>query len=1716
MADYKAYLDDLKENADYWKKKYGYKEYSRFKKYASAKYTHTGIEGADVTPSMRYIDDLTNNKDYWVTKYGEKQYDSFLDKSYKTYTTEYKQAYDTLSKVNTGIRAETLDRYGIQYNYSDDYEDRIRKYAGVAPASFNMSPYTQGLNNLPESWSDEEADTILGYWQKTQQERAQMERQAGARESYAQRPQAPQSPQMTQQDILTEGIKKGLTSNVLDINSEIQAMRPKDPIAERQKGARQAYTERQQQDKINSYYNLTQSPDFQEYATKGAALENPSWAQGEGGGSFNAFGWQPFAQKTPNKVKFYLDNSKAGGPQAYEYLTEEELGIYNYLLAKNGEEKADEFLGDMALTLSARKMDAMTAQAAEDAENSPILASIGSVAIAPAQGLGYLKAAGTALTGGEVDPNDPLFIPARSQQAIRGKVSEKIEGDDPTFLGQAGAFLYNTGISIADFLTTAGITGGAKTASLAIMASGSATNTTLDAYDRGASQEDALALGLLAGSAEAIFERFSLDNFLKMTKGGVKGAVFKNILKQSGIEASEEAATEIANILSDAVIMGDMSNYSIAVSEYMAQGMSKKEAEKQASIDLVKGVGLAALGGAISGGAVGSGGNIIGNIRNTSLMKDINATLAKDVTPGVRNYLENLKNNLETQNVQTTPDGQLEVPEIPDVQDTVAPQAQPQDIEPQQARTAIEPTQEALPSTPDIKTPQQGAQNATEGVTQTKAVQRGASGTAKTNSGDTKVRKTAESLLKAYEGTQYGDLIAEDIETGKANYTPESPVPVLQKAIEDVKSGNLTVDNYSSPVDDSGNVRRYNKNDMLKMLALIDDAAQRKDVKTEEILTAALYEAGTEAGRTVQSLSLIYKASPKAHLTSIERDITRFNAQQKAKDHSWKDVSLTKEETNAILNAPTYEQRKTVYAEAVKRINESLPSTLWNKIDQWRKTSMLLNPRTQIRNPLGNAVLMAANAAARKVEAGLQKVFLKPENRTVSGNIKPEYKALAKGDFDVVKDAYQSSGRWDIDAKLGQGHLSAFKNQGLGKIINKLTDVTGIALEWGDVIFGRHHYETALASYMQARNLKKITPAARAFAMKRALEATFRADSKAANAILRFVKTGGVVGKAAGVVMPFVKTPINIAKESFAYSPLGMGKSLLVDTYRVAKGKLDATQYIRNISKGIVGTAISALGFMLAKGLLIDGVELVGGWPEDEKEREALKAQGFQPFSLKINDTYFPLSWMQPISVPLFMGVTIADATETDEGLTWSSTADIAKVLFDSVAEISPLSGVQDAFTYKADIGEVAIGVGTSLASQMIPAVGKQASKVLDPKIYEMFKGDPLTQTKNQAVKGIPGLDALLETIGVDTDIAQKINIWGEPVKQSDNILERAALNFLSPATPITSKSDATTDEIMRLYKATKNGDVFPTFYDKRTIDTAAVRKITGESLKLSAKELQEMKEGIGRSSKAAVEKYLKSEQYQDDSDTERVKTISNIYSDVVALYEEAKARGLKLSAALPKVKQQSESHFKGDAEFPIPDAVMLMGKYDYGVNNAGADALFDLYKETGKKSYLLDKFDKTEKKDVIDAVLDVVKTKPYQSQTEATQQKIIDDIIRDFDSVLNPPDPMAKYKEPQKEVADTKEYYTFAQPGWKEYGDKDKVVTRLKTLNVYPKQTDSFNDKRLLQGAYTLTDADKQLLAEMTYKALLPSLNSITAEDAQKIINNAYTAFKNEIVRRQ
>lgn len=400
--------------------------------------------------------------------------------------------------------------------------------------------------------------------------------------------------------------------------------------------------------RLDQYDKLRSNADFEEYAAKGEALENPDnqwqavWTKNRVQNPVT------YARAQADKAENWMDRAvgaafnygQSDSPgdiqKLASYMTDDEVSMYNYLLAKdreNGTGESSKYLSTLISNLQARQSERYVQGAQKWSTQSgtnATLSSVNSVLRSPANGLAYVEAVADKAREKNVNQNSAVAAQARANIGIRGSVAGKIQNDvsgatGNPFLGDAASFLYQTGLSIADSAYNAAITGGNAGMSAVLMSGSAATSAMNDALEQGANERQALAIGGAAGIFESLFEYVSLDKLVKMSSPAARGSAVMNLLKrmgieapgevvtavlnvleQMGIEASEEAATEIANIAFDYALMGDASQY---------RSMSPAQIAGQ--------IALAALGGGLSGGVMGGGAQLVSSMRARAIGSDI-------------------------------------------------------------------------------------------------------------------------------------------------------------------------------------------------------------------------------------------------------------------------------------------------------------------------------------------------------------------------------------------------------------------------------------------------------------------------------------------------------------------------------------------------------------------------------------------------------------------------------------------------------------------------------------------------------------------------------------------------------------------------------------------------------------------------------------------------------------------------------------------------------------------------------------------------------------------------------------------------------------------------------------------------------------------------------------------------------------------------------------
>lgn len=519
----------------------------------------------------------------------------------------------------------------------------------------------------------------------------------------------------------------------------------------------------------------------------------------------------------------------------------------------------------------AEKAAETTRTSTEYANEHPVLGSIASVGArlggAVPDAIKYISTDFDKKYNGGDGYINPEETGTAISDAMRAKVSENINND-------FGSFLYNTGMSMADFTSLLPLNAvpGGQALSLGIMGTSAGVGAANEVINNGGTIDNAVKTGIASGIAETLFEKVSLEQLSAFKASGKSTfrAAVGNVLKGAFTEGSEEAFTDLANRLTDDAINKDLSSYNLSKKNYMEQGMNEVEAENAASWDFWKNVGLDFAGGAISGGVLNlatAGINLAGAKIDMAQNKESNAQIGKavmadenfdldllirqglatDKNDRAYNYAEKMKKLVETDNEGKISAGDVgnlmylinrEIAQNPELVNKIA-QVKKQNTQ-EQGNKTVDVQSEQNPT--QQNTVQNGQQNAEQASTVKKA--------------DT------EDIGKMYGAYAFGKnhpngIIATDTSTGKV-------VKVALKSLESSAKINRN---------DDENTLVFNTNDGKQVNA---DSITFSDSQLDTIVHSA-NEFDTYGARNYISNFEEWRESPQAQKMSDDEMLYKYN-----------------------------------------------------------------------------------------------------------------------------------------------------------------------------------------------------------------------------------------------------------------------------------------------------------------------------------------------------------------------------------------------------------------------------------------------------------------------------------------------------------------------------------------------------------------------------------------------------------------------------------------------------------------------------------------------------------------------------------------------------------------------------------------------------------------------------------------------------------------------
>lgn len=700
----------------------------------------------------------------------------------------------------------------------------------------------------------------------------------------------------------------------------------------------------------------------------------------------------------------------------------------------------------------------------------------------------------------------------------------------------------------------------------------------------------------------------------------------------------------------------------------------------------------------------------------------------------------------------------------------------------------------------------------------------------------------------------------------EAKATPDAMVPTLERM---VAKGEFSYDRYTDKQAISDAESRIKTEGWQKTLnkwksstkegiskentaigwALYNNAANSGDVETAIDVLDTIVKRQRNAAQALQATRLLKQQDPSTQLYAAQRSVENLTEDLK-KQYGEKapDLKIDRDLAEEFLNAKDDDARTEAMKEIYRDIGRQMPSRFIDKWNAWRYLSMLGNPRTHVRNIVGNVGFVPAVTVKNVIGAGIESAA-----NAVSGGKVGRTKAIlttkdaglikaAWSDYANIREQALGSGKYNDNVNVRQ-EIEEGRTIFKPKLLEAMRKFNSTALDAEDAWFSKPHYAAALAQFCKANGITaeqvaggKGIGAAREYAIREAQKATYR-DTNAFSQMIsdlgryrgdnKMKRLGSTLAEG---ILPFRKTPANILVRGVEYSPIGFLKSISYDLMQVQKGNMQATEMIDRAAAGLTGTGLMMLGLYMAK----EGI-LRGSGGDDEKKKKFDELQGHQEYAMELpNGTSITLDWLAPEALPFFVGANLYEQMQANNGyLTMSDMLQAASNVTDPLLSMSCLQSLNDVFdavgyASSGDTNELTSAVAsaaTSYLTQGIPTVFGQAERTGESERMTTYtdKNKFLTPDMQYALG-----KASARIPGVDYGQIPFIDAWGR-TESSGGVVARAFNNFANPAYTSKVSGSKMEDELSRLYEATGEAKVLPQRAPKSFTVNKENKQLTGE-----------------------------------------------------------------------------------------------------------------------------------------------------------------------------------------------------------------------------------------------------------------------------------------------
>ena len=683
--------------------------------------------------------------------------------------------------------------------------------------------------------------------------------------------------------------------------------------------------------------------------------------------------------------------------------------------------------------------------------------------------------------------------------------------------------------------------------------------------------------------------------------------------------------------------------------------------------------------------------------------------------------------------------------------------------------------------------------------------------------------------------------------------------------------------------------------DVAEGLVLLAKYQHEKKYEQANDVIDRLAEIGTKGGQAIQMYSLLQRLTPEGMVVYATRRLKEaFDMDSQNKNQKWidehkdeykltaDDQDFIKERMDKVATMENGRDKEILLAEIQKRMMEKLPPEKGSGIKAYMRISMLFNPKTQIRNILGNAVIAPVNMVGDTFGSFADKLVAKKTGIRTKGmtNVQSVIKGTSTGiykSFDDFKRGINTRNLAGDRFELGKNERPSFSNKNrFGRAMNSLDRILSFMLDLGDRPFYESAFLNSINNQMELNNVPKPTAEMIEIATKEALQRTWQDNNGYTKAVLKIrdiLNTNMRYGVGDWLI-PFAKTPANLTKAIVDYSPPGLAKTLIKDAKEldnaISRNDKDIASYQHkfadNLGKGMAGSFLYLMGYALAKSGAITGDN-----DEDKDVANFMRnTLGVQPYSIKIGNKSFTYDWAQPVAAPLGIMANITNKDNKEASFidkAWNSFTTATSMLVSQ----SFMQNINELFNSYGDWQENLLNVALELPARAMPTFLKQIADMVDGTQRTTFDKTSKTKTAiNKVVTKIPF---------ASKNLAPAVDTFGREIKKygEDNNFFNV---FLNPANTNKGQYTESAKEVYDLYKKTGDKTVFP---------RQAPYSVTNgdETIQMDSKTRTEYQKTAGKYADNSINQLIKSSDYKKLTNEEKIKILNSVFDDGTEIAKE-------------------------------------------------------------------------------------------------------------------------------------------------------------------------------------------------------------------------------------